>query len=140
MAEMLELCKEKMPLETGGILIGKYSEDGTKAIVRKNTGPPQDSKHGSHSFYRGIKDLALLLSNLWSSTGEFYLGEWHFHPNSWPIPSLTDKKQMKMIANDTRYHCPEPILYIIGGNPFAQWNSSCHVFLERESIKLIEDI
>lgn len=139
--QVLQLCKEKMPLETGGILIGRYSEDGTKANIQSISGPPKDSKHGRYSFYRGVKDLTSKLSDLWTSTGEFYLGEWHFHPNSRPVPSPTDIKQMKKIAKDSKYHCPEPILFIIGGDPNNHWNSSCHVFLKGNSIiKLIEDI
>lgn len=81
-------------------------------------------------FYRGVKNLAPWLSELWSSTREFYLGEWHFHPSSLPTPSRTDIEQMNHIANDPKYHCPEPILFIIGGNPNKKWYSSCHIFLK----------
>lgn len=139
--QMLQLCQEKKPLETGGILIGLYSEDRTTANIRNISGPPQGSRHGRRSFYRGAKNLASWLSELWTSTGEFYLGEWHFHPASWPIPSPTDIEQMKCIAKDAKYHCPEPILFIVGGDPDKQWYSSCHIFPNGNSIlKLNEDI
>lgn len=139
--QILRLCEEKKPLETGGILIGSYSEDGTTANVRNISGPPQDSKHGRRYFYRGVSNLASWLSELWTSTGEFYLGEWHYHPDSWPTPSPTDIKQMKRIATDPKYHCPEPILFIVGGDTNRQWYSSCHIFIHGKTmIKLTEDL
>jgi integrative and conjugative element protein (TIGR02256 family) len=137
--QMLWFCKEKMPLETGGILVGKYSDEGTSAKITNISGPPKDSKHGKSTFYRGVKGLTPWLSELWTTTGEYYLGEWHFHPHFFPVPSPIDHRQMKQISKDSRYHCPEPILFIIGGDPDGKWYTSCYVFHRNGSMITLKE-
>jgi hypothetical protein len=56
------------------------------------------------------------------------LGEWHFHPYATPSASADDERQMLTIADDPRYHCPEPILLIMGGDPSGAWTMAAYVF------------
>lgn len=114
--EMLKFISAAASKETGGILIGFYNENRDVAIVKTASGPPSDSDHGYTWFKRGTKGLQQLLLKLWKQK-EYYLGEWHYHPDASATPSLVDKAQMKQIANNINYHCPEPILVIIGGSP-----------------------
>ncbi len=102
--------------ETGGIILGFYNGDLNCAIVSSVTGAPKDSKSSLTWFYRGLKGLQDLINRQWQQK-IYYLGEWHYHPNSTATPSKTDIDQMLQIARDHRYHCPEPLLLIIGGNP-----------------------
>ncbi len=44
--------------------------------------------------------------------GDYYLGEWHYHPGGAPVPSSCDADQLRAIALEDRYKCPEPILVI----------------------------
>jgi hypothetical protein len=81
---------------------------------------PSDSIHGRFWFYRGINGLQNWLNRLWRRR-EYYLGEWHFHPSASAVSSPKDRTQMKKIATSQKYHCPEPILLIIGGNPNGNW-------------------
>lgn len=103
--------------ETGGILIGKYSDDLSKAIISLASGAPPDSTAGRTWFARGVKGLRKLLDKCHKTAGSYYLGEWHYHPFASPQPSGHDIKQMIAIARDTKYNCPEPIMIILGGNP-----------------------
>ena len=107
-----KLCAEAAPFETGGILIGSYTEGGNTASVTRVEGPPSDSKKGRNHFYRGTNGLQDLMEALWKS-GEHYLGEWHSHPGGLPKPSPSDLKQMKAISEDHEARCPEPILVVI---------------------------
>ncbi len=109
---MCELCAESTPLETGGILIGSYTEGGNTASVTRVEGPPSDSKRKRNRFYRGTDGLQDLIEALWKS-GEYYLGEWHCHPGGLSEPSRSDLKQMKAISEDREAHRPEPILVVI---------------------------
>ena len=109
---LCELCAEAAPLETGGILIGSYTEGGNTASVTRVEGPPSDSRRERSRFYRGTNGLQDLMEALWKS-GEHYLGEWHSHPSGLPKPSRSDLKQMKAISEEHEAHCPEPILVVI---------------------------
>lgn len=101
--------------ETGGVVIGKYSEDLRTAFVEFISDEPPDSKSGFNWFIRGVKGLSQLFKRF-KSQKSFYIGEWHFHPESSTNPSGTDKTQLSEIAFSNNYKCPEPIMIIIGGN------------------------
>lgn len=111
-----KLCRalEKCGLvETGGILIGYYDVSCKKAIITEVTDAPKDSRSGRNWFARGTLGLKQLLKIKWKIE-EYYLGEWHIHPQSSPFPSITDINQMKHISKDLGYNCKEPLLLIIG--------------------------
>lgn len=110
-----KLCEESNPYETGGIIIGKYSDDGLTAHISEISNSPVDSVKKKALFKRGIKGLQKRLDTLWKD-GYYYLGEWHYHPNSLPNPSGSDIKQMISLSQNNKLNCPEPILVIIGGN------------------------
>jgi integrative and conjugative element protein (TIGR02256 family) len=99
--------------ETGGILIGRYMNDGNVAIVTAGTERPRDSTSGKTWFKRGASGLADKLRARWAG-GEYYLGEWHSHPGGLPDPSNDDIREMRSIAIDVSYRCPKPIMVIAG--------------------------
>jgi integrative and conjugative element protein (TIGR02256 family) len=106
-------------METGGVLIGKYSTDHRTAFVTRVHGPPPDSRAGSTWFVRGVRGLQRVLREYWIR-GEYYLGEWHYHPGA-PTPSSTDLKQMTTIATSHAYCCPEPVLCVVGSRGELRW-------------------
>lgn len=112
----MRYCDDSPNRETGGILIGQYQDNHSLASIKFITGPPKDSKRTRFNFERGKAGLQKLLDDNWE-IGNYYLGEWHFHPGASPNPSRQDIKQMNEIARSQRYNCPEPILLIIGGRP-----------------------
>lgn len=114
-----DIVQKQKSVETGGIIIGYYTASLQKAIITELSDAPIDSKAGYNWFYRGIKGLKKLLADKWTKRGEYYLGEWHLHPNSSPNPSIIDIKQMKKNARNKEFNCPEPVLLIIGGTSFA---------------------
>ena len=67
--------------------------------------------------------------------GQYYLGEWHYHPNVSSTPSKTDKKQMIILSQDSKLKCPEPILIIVGGYQ-DHWNVNARVFANNQEIVL----
>lgn len=111
------ICLQNPDLETGGILVGKYSTDLITAIVLHIDGPTKDSKSGSTWFFRGIKGLKKSLDTFWTKENLYYLGEWHYHPLSSPKPSEIDDLHMKSITKNDNMRCENPILLIIGGDP-----------------------
>ncbi len=126
--EILRLCKQACPLETGGILIGHYTDSNDCAVVTEITNAPPDSRSGNQWFVRGVRGLQKKLDRLWQRGNGFYLGEWHFHPFGSPSPSHTDGKQMQEISKTEKYHCPEPVLLILGGDPESNWTAQAYAF------------
>lgn len=132
------LCVQYTPVETGGILIGHYSSDLHWAEIDEITGPPQDSIHRAMSFVRGNRCMLSKLNKLWQKK-QYYLGEWHYHPNASPVPSSTDKQAMCTISQNKNLFCPEPILLIVGGHT-QNWLLHISVFANNSEITLDEMI
>lgn len=126
---MLKLCGRSSPRETGGILLGRYSNALDYALVTSITKAPSDSRSGRTWFVRGVRGLQSKIDNMWRRKQGYYLGEWHFHPFGEPSPSGTDSSQMREIARSPQYRCPEPILLIIGGDPPNNWTARAFIFL-----------
>jgi integrative and conjugative element protein (TIGR02256 family) len=132
---LLTLAAAAVPNETGGIIVGRYSDELDLAIATELSGPPSDSRAGRTWFERGFKGLRKWLNSLWSSK-TYYLGEWHFHPNGAPDPSGVDRKEIKTISTSQDYHCKVPVLLILGGAPNDTW--SIKVFVCPQGGELIE--
>lgn len=115
MEDVLRFIGSASKNETGGILIGSYNEVHDRASVTCVLGPTADSKSGRTWFYRGVKNLQAKINDLWKRK-QYYLGEWHYHPDAPPSPSFQDNEQMWSISRDRKYKCPEPILLIVGGS------------------------
>lgn len=110
-------CRDAGSVETGGILMGRHSDDLLLAIVCEGTPPPTDSKRGRSWFVRGVNGLSQMLSKRWKADDRtFYLGEWHFHPANHVEPSGDDFTQMIEISRAREYDCKEPLLLILCAN------------------------
>lgn len=124
-------CVRSGRRETGGILVGRYSDDRRLALVQSASSPPPDTRAGGFWLLRGVRGLQSWLEGLWKKDGTYYLGEWHFHPFASPTPSRQDVSQMKRIAATESYQCAEPILLIIGGDPHGAWKLHVEVHTRR---------
>ena len=134
---MLKASSKAGCSETGGILIGRYTPESWFADIVEATPKPKGSQAGRFWFQRSNSGLSNLLVDRWNY-GYHYLGEWHYHPNSAPIPSNSDILAMREIANDDDYQCPNPILVILGGNPALDWTISITLFRKGEILRLCE--
>ncbi len=131
MAHLLTYCRAAEGKETGGVLFGYYTDTHHCAIVSEISAPPADSYANHTRFYRGTRGLKRQLTSLWNcSPRKYYLGEWHYHPYAAPNPSKDDCDQMWKIAVSPEYHCPQPLLVILGGDPHTDWQLSAHLFLK----------
>lgn len=135
-ADILEHCRKAGRAETGGILIGRYSELGDRAVVIEASGPPRDSRRFAFAFWRGIVGLRTLLADRWRKTRHHYLGEWHFHPFSSAEPSERHLTQMAAFAADADYRCPRPVLIVIGGDPANEYGVEAVVLQDGRVIRL----
>lgn len=128
MLKMLIHARKSGLRKTGGILIGRYSEDLKYAIVSIVTGPPADSDGDLHEFYRGVESLNELVADSWKED-RYYLGEWHTHLHADPVPDRLDIDTMMQISeDDENYHCPEPILIVLAGDAETNWRVGAFSF------------
>lgn len=125
---MLQFCSRAGRHETGGVLIGRYTDELDCAIITAATGPNSDSRAGTTWLERGTRELKALLARSWKEGRGYYVGEWHFHPASGVQPSHIDLSTMQGIARNPAYSCPQPVLLIIGGHPPSAWSASAHVY------------
>lgn len=116
---------------TGGIIIGRYSDNLNDAIVSEITSQPIDSKYNKKdkTFYRGTYDTNKFLDFNWQSKKNYYLGEWIYSPKGLDLSEQTIKT-MKEFSADEQMHCPEPILLTLTKNDI-----SVHIFPKDEDPK-----
>ncbi len=48
-------------------------------------------------------------------SGLHYIGDWHTHPQDYPVPSQADKKKILKIFNISKHELSCMLLLIIGG-------------------------
>lgn len=111
-----ELAGIMAPLETGGVLIGKYYRlDGKPeryvTVIEGVIAAPADSVSRVGEFTRGNEGLAETL-NAFADQGLDYLGEWHTHDSGDVRPSQIDHETLREIAGDPGYLQPSPVLVI----------------------------
>lgn len=104
----------------------------TIANILQITPPPKNSKHARCNFHRGSDGLKKLLDTMWNQ-GRYYLGEWHYHPNTSSLPSGIDNNQMIKLSRDKKLNCPEPILIIIGGYK-DNWSINARLYVNSQEI------
>lgn len=95
------LRSERLPNETGGVLIGMYDLPRKTLYVVDTIHSPPDSQEKPTLYIRGCEELAAHVAKISSETaGELeYIGEWHSHPDGCSCaPSLDD---LKLFANIT---------------------------------------
>ncbi len=137
---MLELCQRTSYVETGGVLVGYYTKRRDCAIVTACSSAPKDSRSGSHYFQRGVHGLQQWLNALWRrGRRRYYLGEWHYHPRGSTDFSSIDVAQMKNNAEDDSYHCPEPVMLIIGGDPCDQYSIGSSVYVRDRGMLILSE-
>lgn len=143
--EMYEsLClkvRTALPNETGGILCGHYSADLNTAKVSRVIGNTKDSGRGT-SFLRDGKFITKELAKLWKDSGgkEYYIGDWHSHPYSNPMPSQRDEQNMIEIANENAEQCHTPILLIIGNEMRSSHSDvTVHAYYKDRTIRLFDE-
>ena len=80
--KLRQLRAEKLPTESGGVLLGYHDLNLGEIVIVDVLPPPPDSRHSTGFFERGVEGLLESYSEVQRRTGNVvgYLGEWHSHP------------------------------------------------------------
>jgi integrative and conjugative element protein (TIGR02256 family) len=106
--------------EKGGILLGKVYPK--HIFINNITIPGLWDKFGPFYFIRSKNKAQKEIDNAWKQSGgiEIYLGEWHSHPETNPIPSSQDTKMIKLSLRKTKMEI-DFLFLLIGGLNKTLW-------------------
>ena len=84
--------KEKLPNETGGVLLGSFDLDRNVIYITDALRAPPDSKEHPILYIRGCQELSKEVDKIHKRTYEMleYIGEWHSHPEGARVAASCD--------------------------------------------------
>lgn len=107
---------QQFPNEFGGFLMGYYSTD-FKTLTITDTILPKIYQGSPCLFQRSSKGVDSLFEDYYKKEPrQYYIGEWHTHPNGSTHYSQIDRQAMMSIANCATVNITNPILLIISTN------------------------
>jgi Dinucleotide-utilizing enzymes involved in molybdopterin and thiamine biosynthesis family 2 len=116
--KIYQLRGEKLPNETGGVLIGSYDLQRKIVYVMDTLSSPPDSKEWPTYYVRGFQGLHKKIDKIKRITadGMEYVGEWHSHPNGIGArPSGDDRKAFALLSSYMSLE-GKPALMMIAGD------------------------
>ena len=112
-----QLRSNRLPNETGGVLVGAFNlEDRVVYLVDAVPSPP-DSREWPEGYIRGYKDLQEQVDAYAMLTGKQleYVGEWHSHPSGHaPVPSEADQRLFEWLADRMSSSGLPAVMLIVG--------------------------
>ena len=115
--------EERLPRETGGVLLGAVDALRKVVYVVATLPSPPDSEEWPTSYIRGTHGLAEQVERVGEVTAAQieYVGEWHSHPDgSSVLASGDDRKALSYLA-DLRAADGRPAVFLIMGNGDHHW-------------------
>lgn len=110
------------PMETGGLLLGHWSIDGSEVCISVGTGPGPNSRCSPVSYEPDYHYDVNEIARIYETSGRVttYIGDWHTHPKAAPLMSRTDKATLRTISGHEPSRLPYPIMFIAGIRPGVQ--------------------
>jgi hypothetical protein len=108
---------ERLPNETGGVLIGSFDAQRRIVYVVEMIASPADSEEWPTLYIRGAEGLAERVKQIQASTLHRlrYVGEWHSHPDGVGCdPSGDDKKVLAWLSENMAAEGLPGIMAIVG--------------------------
>jgi hypothetical protein len=106
LSELARLRDNRLPRETGGVLLGIADMSRKSIHVAHGLPEPEDSRGSPEGFERGVVGLkAGVSAAVEASLHQLsYVGEWHSHPRrSPPLPSTIDLAQIVWLGDELEH-------------------------------------
>lgn len=116
---------KRLPVETGGVLIGSYDMKRKIIYVADYLSAPEDSTEEKTHFIRGSFGLPAAVERIQKVTlnNLGYIGDWHSHPNGHgATPSADDRLLVRALADQHRKDGKPAIILIVGDANQYSWN------------------
>jgi hypothetical protein len=117
LAKLATFRKERLPNETGGVLIGNFDTQRHICLVVDSLPSPPDSKEWPTSYIRGCEGLRQNVRQIENLTLHQlgYVGEWHSHPDGCSTrPSTDDYTAYSWLVGHMQTESLPGIMLIIG--------------------------
>lgn len=118
-SELLLERERKFDLETGGILLGYRIFQGASEhwVITKVIGPGKNAVHRKRSYIPDYEYHEKTSIEHFHETlgGEYYLGDWHTHPNASPCLSWRDNRTLLRNSKHAIHTEQRSLMLIIGG-------------------------
>ena len=112
-----EIRANKLPNETGGVLVGSYDMQRKIVYVVDCLPSPSDSEEWPTLYIRGRRGLHSQIEKVQQVTENQlqYVGEWHSHPSNCGVkPSQDDLKVFEWLSNHMKVDGLPPLMLIVG--------------------------
>lgn len=115
-------ASEAVPNETGGILTGYWTADGTCVVVGV-VGPGPEAIHRRTSFTPDPLYHEEEIARIYESSARMhtYLGDWHSHPSAAAYLSRRDLRTIRRISVCANARAPNALMLVIGSGRMEQW-------------------
>lgn len=122
LAKISQSRKERLPNETGGVLIGSFDMQRKIVYVVDTILSPPDSQEWPMVYIRGCQGLKNKVERIKETTAGMldYVGEWHSHPGSGTTPSQDDIKAFSWLF-EIMDVCGQPALMMIAAELKHAW-------------------
>lgn len=113
---------EKLPNETGGVIVGAHDMEHKILYAADVLPSPPDSTEWPNLYIRGCEGLAHRVEEIGQITdGQLgYLGEWHSHPHGHaPSPSHDDRKAFAWLQEHMDLDGRPAVMLIVGERAHA---------------------
>ena len=108
--------------EAGGIIVGKITYPDENYVVKTITEPLENDIRTRYTFFRDDKLHQETFDNLYKNDELLtYIGEWHTHPENYPLPSITDINNWKKLLREVDLDGDYMIFIIVGIQEMRVW-------------------
>lgn len=118
MEKVHEARKNKLPNETGGVLVGSYDMQRKIVYIVDFLPSPPDSEEWPTLYVRGYRGLHSQIERIQQITADQvkYVGEWHSHPPDCSVkPSHDDRQVFDWLSDLMKVDGLPPLMLIVGG-------------------------
>lgn len=118
--DMLIEAGRVFPLETGGLMMGYWSEAKDEVVICRVIGPGPRAVHSEHAFVPDADYHESEAERVYEESGRVhsYLGDWHTHPRGGVYLSPKDEGTLLRIARSSEARAPVPLMAVLGdGDP-----------------------